>query len=162
MKNEIKNIVVSILIIFTFSAARSDNQTNELLYITHVNKLKLTTVDSKCGEWGGDKRIVTIYRDSFKGQLLADYVEETKDCNSDKKNKITKSIKRIKLNQQDKSLIISCINELFANKLNREDYPSHSGLLNQALLTDSSINIQDFPAKKWEKFTLLITKLKAK
>lgn len=150
------------MILFTITSAKSDYKSNELLYINRANKLKLLSVDDKCGEWGGDKKTITIYRDDFKGQLLADYVEEIKDCNSDNKDKIGKAKKRIVLNQQEKDLIVNCLRELVSNKLNRDDIPSHSGLFNQALLSDSSINIQDFSEKKWETFNVLAAKLKAK
>jgi len=160
MKAHIKSLLILAIVIFTFTSAKSFYQTNDLLYINHVNRLKLLTIDNKCGEWGGDKKVLTIYRDGFNGQLLADYLEETKDCDADVPAIPSKSIKRIKLNQQDKNLIIDCLNELSSNKLNREDYPSHSGLFNQALLSDSSINIQDFPAKKWIKFLALTARLK--
>jgi len=45
-----KNTAILLAAFFTFISAKSGYQTNELLYINHINKLKLLTIDDKCGE----------------------------------------------------------------------------------------------------------------
>jgi len=134
---------------------------NKLSYINHVNKLEFISVDDKCGEWGGDEKRITVYRDDSKGPLLADYLETTKNCGTGEKPNITKSKKRINLTDQENDLIIECINELSNEKIRREDYPAHSGIFNQVMLSDSSMIIHDFPSVEWTKFNELVAKLQS-
>ena len=155
-------LIISIGIFFLFVACKKESKPNPLLYINRVNKLEILTVDDKCGEWGGNEKMLTIYRDDFKGQLLADYIEKTKNCDNRNDSQITESIKRIKLTQDQSELIIQSINELCEKKLNREDYPSHSGIYNRIMLRDSSIMISDFPSVELKSVHLLVAKLKRK
>ena len=143
-------------------AFKNESKPNLLHYINHVNKLEILTVDDKCGEWGGNEKKLTIYRDGLKGQLLADYIEKAKNCKNGKETQVTESIKRIKLTQDESELIILSINELCEKKLNREDYPSHSGIYNRIMLRDSSIMISDFPSVELKNVNSLVAKLKKK
>lgn len=79
---------------------------NVLFNINHSNKLKIVSIDAKCGEWGGDEKQIVFYRDDFKSQLLANYLEKNKNCDHIPESKITKSIKRIKITDEDSDLII--------------------------------------------------------
>lgn len=133
-----------------------------LLHINHVNKLELISVDDKCGEWGGNEKEITIYRDDFKGPLLADYSERTKNCNNGSEPKVTKSIRRIKITEEESKLILESINELCESKMAKEDYPSHSGIFNRIMLSDSSMIITDFPSIELKKFGELVGKIKQK
>lgn len=126
-----------------------------LLHINHVNKLELLTVDDKCGEWGGNEKQIIFYRDNFNSPLLADYTEKTKTCGDGSEPNVTKSVKRIKVSEKESKLIIKTINELSESKLSREDVPSHSGIFNRIMLSDSSIVIQDFPSVELKKFNEL-------
>ena len=144
------------------SSCQTESKQNTLLHINHVNKLELLSVNDKCGEWGGDEKQLLIYRDDFKGQLLADYSEKTKTCGNGSESKITKSIKRIKITEEETNLIIESINELCKNKMAREDYPSHSGIFNRIMLSDSSMIITDFPSVELKKFGELVGKIKQK
>ena len=143
--------IISILFIFNIENNQDDEQ-DSLSFINNVNKLEFTFVNNKCGEWGGDEKNIIIYREDFKGELLADYTEKIKTCNSAQESKISTSKNKIKLTQSNNQLIIEMINEVTRNKLNREDYPSHSGLFCEVLLSDSTIFIKDFPAKEWKSF----------
>ena len=157
-----EKITIFIGIFFLFIACKSESKPNPLKFINRVNKLEILTVDDKCGEWGGNEKILTIYRDDLEGQLLADYIEKNKVCGNGNDPQITKSIKRIKLTQEQNELILKSINELCEKKLNREDYPSHSGIFNRIMLSDSSIIISDFPSIELESMNNLITKLPKK
>src|SRR6218665_880875 len=148
--------------IVLISSCQTENKQNALLYVNHFNKLEFLTVDDKCGEWGGDEKQLVIYRDDFKGPLLADYSEKTKTCGNGSEQKITKSIKRIKITEEENNLIIESINELCKNKMAREDYPSHSGIFNRIMLSDSSMIITDFPSVELKKFGELVGKIKQK
>jgi hypothetical protein len=144
------------------SSCETENKQNTLLHINRVNKLELLTVDEKCGEWGGDEKQLTIYRDDFKGPLLADYLERTKNCDNGSEPKVTKSIKRIEITEEESKLIVESINELCESKLAKEDYPSNSGIFNRIMLSDSSMIITDFPSVELKKFAKLVGKIKQK
>jgi len=157
-------IVLTFLIAFTIISCQQESDASNkskslLLNINHRNKFEISSTDDKCGEWGGDKKLLTIYRDDFKGPLLADYSEEIKNCDNIPESKISKSVKRIKLDEGDISLIIMTINELAENKINRESIPSHSGISNYILLSDSSMIIHDFPSIELNNFQKLIEKI---
>lgn len=159
------NKIPSLLVIFLFfiSSFNVDQDENFLVFINHVNTLTLTFQNDKCGEWGGDREIITIYRKSYNGQLLADYSKEIKDCEKSGGERLKKeTIFGIKLSTENQKLILESIHELAARKLSREVMPSHSGLYCEALLKDSSIVIRDFPAARWTTFEKLSQELKKK
>ena len=157
-----KRLFILIGTFVLISSCQIENKQNALLNIDRVNKLELLTVDDKCGEWGGDEKQLTIYRDNFKGPLLADYLERTKNCANGSEPKVTKSIKRIKITEEQSKLIVESINELCESKMAREDYPSHSGIFNRIMLSDSSMLITDFPSVELKKFGELVGKIKQK
>jgi hypothetical protein len=159
MKN---NFIILIGIFFLLYGCKTQSKSNLLLYINRVNQLEILTVDDKCGEWGGNEKILTIYRDDLKGQLLADYIEKTKNCKNGKEPEITDSIKRIKLTTEESELILKSINELCEKKLSKEDFPIHSGIYNRIMLRDSTLMISDFASVKLKSLNDLITKLKNK
>lgn len=148
--------------LFFIYSCKTENKATVLLNINHVNKLEFLTVDDKCGEWGGNEKQIIFYRDSFQSQLLADYIEKTKDCGSGNEPKVTKSVKRIKVSEEESKLIIETINELCENKLSREDFPAHSGIYNRIMLSDSSMIIQDFPSVELKKFNKLTKEIQQK
>lgn len=159
MKNQ---IIVLSGIFFLFTACKTQTKSNLLLCINQMNHLEILSVDDKCGEWGGNEKTITVYRDAFKGQLLADYVEKTTNCKNGKEPEIAESIKRIKLSDQESDLVLITINELYKKKLSKVDYPSHSGIYNRIMLSDSTIMISDFPSVELKSLNNLITKLKKK
>ncbi len=144
------------------SSCETENKQETLLYINHVNKLEFLSVDDKCGEWGGNEKQLILYRDNFNGPLLADYSERTKNCDNVSEAIITKSIRRIKISEAENKLIIQSINELSKNKMTSEDFPSHSGIYNRIMLSDSSLIITDFPSVELKKFGELVGKIKKK
>ena len=144
------------------SSCQTESKQNALLHINNVNKLEFISVNDKCGEWGGDEKQLLIYRDDFKGPLLADYSEKTKVCSNGSEPKVTKSIKRIKITEEESKLIVESINELCESKMARKDYPSHSGLFNRIMLSDSSMMITDFPSVELKNFGKLVGKIKQK
>lgn len=133
-----------------------------LLNINHVKKLEFLTIDDKCGEWGGNEKQIVFYRDSFKSPLLADYIEKSKNCGNGNEQKVTKSIKRIKVSEEESKLVVEIINELCENKLSKEDFPEHSGIFNRIMLSDSSMIIQDFPSVELKKFNKLTKEIQKK
>ncbi|MBW3522672.1 hypothetical protein [Chryseobacterium sp. NKUCC03_KSP] len=135
---------------------------NLLLNVNHVNKLEILSRDDKCGEWGGDEKQLIIYRDDFKSSLLADYLEKTGNCDDMHGSKITKSIKHIKITDEDSNLISKIIYELAKNKINKEPVPSHSGIFNRIILSDSSFIVNDFPSVELKNFKKLIDKIEQK
>lgn len=157
-----KRLFSLIGIFVLISSFKTENKQDILLHINHLNKLELLSVDDKCGEWGGNEKQLIIYRDDFKGPLLSDYSEKTKNCNNGSVPHVTKSITRIKVTEEESKLIIEAINELCESKMAREDYPSQSGIFNRIMLSDSSMIITDFPSVELKKFGELVGKIKHK
>ena len=154
-------LIISCSLLYSCKKEEKNYVKDSLFYINHVNKLELITIDDKCGEWGGDETQLIIYRDSLRGPLLADYFEKNA-CENEKEQKIINSIKRIKIGEEEKKLIIESITELSEKKLNREDLPSHSGRRNQIMLSDSSMIITDFPSVELKNFKQLTERIKQK
>ena len=147
------------LFIFCFlSSCQKKQEKNIFRYINHVNKLQFTFVDDKFGEWGGNEKTIIVYRDNFDTQILADYIEKTKKSSKDTL-KLSKEIKRIRLNQQQNVLIMKSIDELTEQKLNNHSFPSNSGLHSRVILSDSTFIIEVYPAKQWKNFDNLCKEL---
>lgn len=156
-----KRLLCLILLVLIFSC-QTENKGTVLLNINHVKKLEFLTIDDKCGEWGGNEKQIVFYRDSFKSPLLADYIEKSKNCGNGNEPKVTKSIKRIKVSEEESKLVVEIISELCENKLSKEDFPAHSGIFNRIMLSDSSMIIQDFPSVELKKFNKLTKEIQKK
>ncbi|MFN7118287.1 MAG: hypothetical protein ACK4TA_15915 [Saprospiraceae bacterium] len=154
-----KDLLFIISFVFVSTYCNAQTEVNSLNFINQVNKLTLIFIDNACGEWGGNEINIMIYRDDFTGPLLADYIERNKNCIPPYDITIGKDLKRINLTQYEKDLILESINDLIISKLNKEEIPSHSGLLCVAKLNNSSFYIEDFPSRDWIKFKLLCTQL---
>lgn len=158
--------IISIGIIFLLISCKkqakldtlSEEELNTLSLISHINTLEIYSIDDKCGEWGGNEKLILIYRDNFKGQLLADYTEKIKNCDNRKELEYEKTIKRIKLTNQDNKLILESINELCRNKLNSQGYTGNSGIFNHIILHDSSMVISDYPSIELKGINKLVQK----
>lgn len=156
-----KKLFSLIATIVVISSCQTEIKKDTLLQIDRGKKLELITVDDKCGEWGGNEKKLIIYRDDFDSQLLADYLEKTKMCENNE-SKVSESIKRIKINEEESNLILECMNELCISKMRRKVSPSHSGIYNFIWLSDSSLFISDFPSVELKKFNELVVKIKQK
>ena len=154
----ITRILIVVLLVFLNSCQTKNNRI-PLRYILPKDSLKLTIINNNCGEWGGDKESVIIYRSDFDGPLFANYTQIIKDCKTGKQAQDKSSKSGIKLTEENQQLIVECINELCENKLSRENKPSHSGLFCQVLLTDSSVIVSDFPSVNWKRFKQLCAQL---
>lgn len=149
-------LIVSFVLIISCKKDINEDKKDLLQHINHINRLELKTIDDRCGEWGGDEIQLIVYRDDLKGSLLADYFEKTA-CYDGSKSKIIKSIKRIKISNDEQKLIIETIKELSEIKLNRPDIPSHSGRFNRIMLSDSSIIVSDFPSMELQGGSVSLT-----
>ena len=130
----------------------------DLKYISHNTKLTMIGVDDKCGEWGGDSDELILYRDTIdKKTLLADYIKINLTCKGLIKDSIL--IERIKVSKKAEKLIIESIKELSEFKIMRKNYPSHIGIYNHIMLSDSTLLIDDFPSKNWISFKKLVLEL---
>lgn len=134
-------------------------QENLLKQVNNITTLEMKFTDDKCGEWGGNETKIIVYRNTFNGQLLADYSVKNMDCYSKNGIKIVKDKKAIVLNAIEIQLIIDSLEELIRQKINNPSYPSHSGLHSEAKLCDSSLLIDDFPSSDWIKFKELSIEL---
>ncbi|MCB9043118.1 MAG: hypothetical protein R2798_03860 [Chitinophagales bacterium] len=122
---------------------------NTLKYI-ESQPLIITYSDAECGEWGGNIEIIKVEKDGFKESLNAVYTYEKIDCSAPyserSKLNITKS-KKVKLSEEGENLVLAIILELIEIKLDRENIPSHSGVLNSVIIGDSTLIINDFPSE---------------
>ena len=152
-----KTIILILGFVTTFNPSKLSS--DSLDYITPTNKLELFFVDDKCGEFGGDEKIITIYREIFNGPLMANYIQKRMDCKTLKEPVITRAKKRLKVSKDLEALITNCVKELAERKHDSIEMPSHSGLFCKVKTTNSSIMITDFPAKRWGNFEVLSSRL---
>ena len=150
-----KKIYFLIVLFIFFTSCKNNSKENSLANIDNVNKLTMTYMNEKCGEWGGDQEIITVYRDRPGGDLYLDYSFVIRNCkNPYTDNKIVKK-KTIKVDKEIQKSIIEAINELTFNKLDRKNTPCNAGLKCTMIMNDSSIIINDFPAERWTSFEKL-------
>jgi hypothetical protein len=151
-------ILICLILFFVCSSFINDDR-DPLAHINHINTLKLVYKNKKCGEWGGDRETITIYRKEFKGEMYADYLIEIRDC-SDPYSEDKKERKNgIKISDDDKKLILDSVKQLAEGILSRENYPAHSGYYSEVMMKDSSVVLNDFPSIRWTKFEELSKKL---
>jgi len=150
-------LLAVIVVCSGFNVDQGDNDT--LQSIDYGDTLYLEHESAKCGEWGGDREVIKIYRISkFDNNLLASYTIITMDC-ADLTRRAKLQVQKVKLTIEDKRLAEDCILELIKNKLRRQSFLAHSGIHNTIRLSDSSLIVNDYPSNKWEQFHLLTSSL---
>lgn len=148
-------------------------------YIKHLfwygNTLILTHQNDRCGEWGGDREIITIkFKKDYKlghgeGYLYGQYKKYEMNCDS-----ISKPL-RLVINSENKLLSVSeerlvksCIEDLLTHKLNNTGIDSNAGIYNEVVLMDKlifandshSLIIGDYPSMNWSNFHRLKNEIK--
>ncbi len=154
-----KQAVALVLIGIGICSFKIPQRDDLLAFINHINKLKLVYQDDKCGEWGGDRETITLYRTSLTSEIYADYLKETRNCKKPNSNKHQDKKNKLAITEADKQIIIEAINQLSTGILSNQDLPAHAGLYCEVTLSDSSIVIKDFPSIKWTKFEQLRQRL---
>ncbi len=102
---------------------------------------------------------ITIYRRDLEGPFVAKLERTIKDCSDPYGMKNTpKKIVGVEvvLSTEEQELVHQCIEELREMKMTlvSGNYPvvGHSGILNFAVLSDSTLLIRDYPSKNWKSF----------
>ena len=141
---------------------------NILGVIDNWQDLKLIQTDDRFGEWGGNTYIIRIYKNS-NSELFADYKELKGSIEPPPPPPFNDSTKylpwysykplidqknHIKLKNKQIHLILDAISGLSKQRLSNENF-SHSGIMNEVILKDSSIYIRDYPSYKWVEFQKL-------
>jgi hypothetical protein len=135
------------------------NQNNKILVENLPCEIKLTSTDDKCGEWGGNLETIRLFKKNYEGKFYIEYKLRKMDCEIDpiahyKRTDFDK-VKVILATNEDRKLILTCIAELKEMNKNNLIKITHSGILNQAISSDSTINVRDYPSTKWVAFNRL-------
>jgi len=122
-------------------------------------EITLSSLDDICGEWGGNLQIVRLFKKDCEGHYFIEYKLRTMDCESDpiihyKRSDFDKT-KVVVATTADENLLWNCITELKEMSDSNPNFITHSGILNRAISSDSTINLRDYPSKNWRAFELL-------
>ncbi len=155
------NLTLSILFFLSFITTYSQNEKEVFEYLEWCPNIQFIHINDNCGEWGGDKEIINIYKVECRGKILADYEKITRNCSEDedkqRENKIEKVY--IELTIDEKKLVNECIEELIRAKLTNRTFITHSGIHNSIIFKDSTFIIKDYPSINWKTFENLKERL---
>ena len=144
----------------------NDLQESGLLkMIDSYQEIYLIQINDKCGEWGGDKEQVRIYKNRPSDKILLDYKKLIINCDDPYSQKETAQLNekdKIESNNEILELIEASIHDLIDQKLSNEQQISHSGIANYVISKDSTLIIKDYPSKEWSNFEELITLIRKK
>ncbi len=146
----------------SFKDSKETKNRMPLNYIESYSTLRLVTVDERCGEWGGDEEVITVYRDLRQEIFYADYVKKVINCDepyADSSKNNMRYRKRIVMDLDAQNIAKQCVDQLVEFKLNNRLIPSHSGIYNSVFVSDSSFIIKDYPSRNWSLFFKLRDKL---
>ena len=154
--------IFSIFVICIISC-KSESKRDELSNLIGYNKLEISNEDDRCGEWGGDKRVLIIEKID-NNNFLANYIEYnmSKDCLPIdlEEPKVIYSLKNFNLNDFQIKLVLDCFEDLYTMKKNNKNkFVSNFGIVNQFKINKNLILV-DFPSKKYRKFEELILDIK--
>ncbi len=146
----------------SFKVSEEIKNNSPLNYIESYSKLSLETINERCGEWGGDKELIIIYRDLRQDIFYADYFKEIINCDDpyadSSKNNMTYA-KRITMDLAAQKLAKECVEQLVEFKLQDRKIPVHSGINNSAIISDSSFILNYYPSRNWDLFFKLRDRL---
>jgi hypothetical protein len=146
----------------SFNVGHEKRFNSPINYIESYATLRLETINTKCGEWGGNKEVNIVYRDLRQETFYADYIKEIIDCEdpyADSSKNIVTYAKRIEMDIKAQLVARKCINQLVDLKLSERHVPVHSGIYNSVFVSDSSLILEDYPSRNWESFFELRDKL---
>lgn len=170
-----KIFAVIVIFISFFACDKKDQKQNDLKENnTKSNNYALGTLIrwdtlfisarfDECGEWGGHKEILEIFKK--EKDIYLNYKRNNVNCNKvdDIYNTKVFSVKEIKLNNQHQNAIKEYVYQLLQNKIN-EGYHEHSGKAFNVLKGDSTffINVYDNNPKNPILYNSLLKELNLK
>ena len=146
--------------------ASDNDKSAELRYIDEWNSIELAHTNDEYGEWGGDSEIILIYSD---GKVYyanyAKYLGEPGPPEQPKEDeevkvwyeykKLERKIDSVELTTEQLLLIKDAIYHLAKEKITKSSMPTHGGIVNSVVSTDSTLIIYDYPSDVWEPFQKL-------
>ena len=147
-------LILAISLFLNFMTIYSQNEKEPFEYLEWCPDIQFIHINDKCGEWGGDKEIINIYKVECRDEIMADYEIILKNCSENEPKKGENRIEKvsIKLTNNEKKLVNDCIQELINAKLTNRIFITHSGIHNSIIFKDSTFIIKDYPSIKWETF----------
>ena len=118
-------IILFSLLSCTHKANNTKNNFTNLKFFDYPDTLFLGSSNNKCGEWGGDKKTIQIYKQFINGKTitLLDVIEKNVNCysivmNPSKPLKITFNANKIIVDDKKLKLISETIEEFINIKMN--------------------------------------------
>ena len=130
-------------------------ETDLLKIIDFYQEIYLIQRNDKCGEWGGDKEQLRIYKNNPDGRILLDYKKSIINCEDPYSQKEPAKLiekDRISSNREILELIEKSIIDLTKHKISTPHSVSHSGIANYIISKDSTILITHYPSYRWSAF----------
>lgn len=151
------------ILILIFSSCDRTSGDEFLSRVDETSSIELIRRNDRCGEWGGDIEIISIYRKGVKG-LYADYSINTSACDhpelSIDSTKIFQKRGQL-LDEKTEELVNESIGQLIkASKASSDEiYFGHAGIRNRVIISDSSLIIDDYPSIQWRTFERLVKEI---
>jgi len=156
-----------ILLLLFCSNTFGQNATNSDYYfsdqgalsgLSKYDKLIIVGEFSECGEWGGHKETITIFRDSLYN-ISASLIVDSVSCTDSMGNidvrrfvYLNKTVKVSKIQQQE---VVDCISEMTQLLLINKDFISNAFHIYSVKLNDQlMLKYSDFPSQ-WQGFNEL-------
>ncbi len=142
-----------------------DSAALNLSFLFH-DTLKMSFMDTKCGEWGGDSKSIRVYKKYLKYPkeiILMDVREFKMNCDSISPHHQPEKIllkEKIVASKSMKILLIKAIQEIMELKLNSSSIVSNSGAFSGMRTMDSTFYITIYPSPQWTNFNKLFLQLK--
>ena len=135
---------------------------NPLNFLYQADTLTLSAYFSECGEFGGHKERIDIFRNSSKREYFMNYVVDSIDVacpEGFEENAIVVTDEIIKLNLENEYAIMKYLDSLFARVLISKS-PSHSNDYFSAYTRYSGLRLTTAePDKNWVEFKILVNQL---
>lgn len=157
-----KTYVLLTFIVLVTISCNNEKVQHSLIGIGFMD-LQFRKENDKCGEWGGDERIINISRERNGEKLFAEYIVLEMNCDSVPADKTLKKSKKIKLNDSDIDLVYECIDELLIHRLENENmFVSNAANVNLVRMGDirfPDLLIVDRNGERWDNFERLVEKV---
>lgn len=159
------NKLTAIVSVFFLLLISCNSKPDKKPVIINLNGIQYDTLylyhsGSHCGEWGGDRYKVKVFRQKPDKNLVAVLKVIRMKCdNGDMYDYPDSTYKEmINITEQDEGLIQDCLVELIRLQISNDSPVGHAGNGNAAWRSDSSFILRDYPSGTWTSFNRLIEK----